>query len=192
MIFRDFNPEIHDVYKVAELIYDVDFRTFDMLFKDSSKAVLTIANDLKKHEPTDTFKVILNDDGEIIGMLMVYASKKPPLDIRIKSLKLIIVDILDYFVLCDVKKDDLYLAEIAIDDSQRGQGLGGKVINDVIEYAKSKNFNRVLIDADFRNVGARKLYERIGFKEFNKKRIKIGSFERGMYNMELILPQTPI
>ena len=29
LIFRDFNPEIHDVYKVAELIYDVDYRTFD-------------------------------------------------------------------------------------------------------------------------------------------------------------------
>ena len=31
------------------------------------------------------------------------------------------------------------------------------------------------------------LYERIGFKEFNKKRVKIGSFERGMHNMELKL-----
>ncbi len=31
------------------------------------------------------------------------------------------------------------------------------------------------------------LEERIGFKEFNKKRVKIGSFERGMHNMELKL-----
>ena len=186
MHYENFNPQIHDTLKVAKLVYDVDFRTFDMLFKDSSKAVSTIANDLKKHEPTGTFKVILNDDDEIIGMLMAYVSNKP-LDIRFKSLKLIIVDILDYFVLCDVKKDDLYLAEIAIDDSQRGQGLGGKVISDVIEYAKSKNLKRVTLDADFRNVGARKLYERIGFKEFNKKRVKIGSFERGMHNMEFNL-----
>ena len=117
---------------------------------------------------------------------MAYISDKP-LDIRIKSLRLIIVDIIDYFVLCDVKKGDLYLAEIAIDDSLRGQGVGRKVIGDVIEYAQSKNLKRVTLDADFRNVGARRLYERIGFKEFNKKRVKIGSFERGMHNMELIL-----
>ena len=81
----------------------------------------------------------------------------------------------------------MYLAEIAIDESQRGQGLGRKVVCDVIKYAKSKNFKRVIIDADFRNKGAKKLYESIGFKEFNKKRVKIASFERGMYNMEFNL-----
>ena len=184
--YVNFDPKIHDIRKVAKLVYDVDFRTFDMLFRDSEKAISTIANDLKKHEPTGTFKVILNDNDEVIVVLMAYISDKP-LDIRIKSLRLIIVDILDYFVLCDVKKGDLYLAEIAIDDSLRGQGVGRKVIGDVIEYAKSKNLKRVTLDADFRNVGARRLYERIGFKEFNKKRVKIGSFERGMHNMELIL-----
>ena len=184
--YENFNPQIHDTYKVAKLVYDVDFRTFDLLFKNKDKAISTIENDLKKHEPEGTFKVILNDDNEIIGMLMAYVSEKP-YDFRIKSLKLIVVDILDYFVLWDIEKDDLYVAEIAIDDSLRGQGLGRQVLLDVIDYAKSKNLNRVILDADFRNVGAKKLYERIGFKEFNKKRLKIGSFERGMHNMELIL-----
>ena len=184
--YENFNPQIHDTYKVAKLVYDVDFRTFDLLFKNEGKAISTIENDLKKHKPESTFKVILNDDDEIIGMLMAYISEMP-YDFRIKSLKLIIVDILDYFVLCDIKKDDLYVAEIAIDDSLRGQGLGKQVLLDVIEYAKAKNLNRVILDADFRNVGAKKLYERIGFKEFNKKRLKFGSFERGMHNMELIL-----
>lgn len=186
MIYENFNPEIHDTYKVAKLVYDVDFRTFDMLFSTPEKAISTIRNDLKKHEVTPTFKVILNDDGEIIGMLMAYISNMP-FDLRIKSLKLIIVDILDYFVLCDIKKDDLYVAEIAIDDSMRGHGLGRQVLYDVIEYAKSKNLNRVILDADFRNTGAKRLYEKLGFKEFNRKRLKIGGFERGMHNMELIL-----
>ena len=65
--------------------------------------------------------------------------------------------------------------------------MGEQVLNEVIDYARSKKLNRVILDADFRNVGAKKLYERIGFKVFNKKRVKIGSFERGMQNMELIL-----
>ena len=65
--------------------------------------------------------------------------------------------------------------------------IGRQVVLDVIDCAKAKNLNRVILDADFRNIGARKLYERIGFKEFNKKSLKIGSFERGMHNMELIL-----
>lgn len=186
MRYENFNPKVHDTYKVAKLVYDVDFRTFDLLFKNEDKAISTIERDLRKHEPEGTFKVILDNNDEIIGMLMAYISEMP-YDFRLKSLKLIIVDILDHFVLCDIEKDDLYVAEIAIDDSLRGQGLGKQVLLDVIDYAKSKNLNRVILDADFRNIGARKLYERIGFKEFNKKSLKIGSFERGMHNMELIL-----
>lgn len=186
MRYENFDPKVHDTYKVAKLVYDVDFRTFDLLFKNEDKAISTIERDLRKHEPEGTFKVILDNNDEIIGMLMAYISEMP-YEFRLKSLKLIIVDILDHFVLCDIEKDDLYVAEIAIDDSLRGQGLGKQVLLDVIDYAKSKNLNRVILDADFRNIGARKLYERVGFKEFNKKSLKIGSFERGMHNMELIL-----
>lgn len=186
MKYVTFNPKIHDVYKVAKLFYDVDFRTFDMLFKSPQKAIDCIANDFKKEKTDDLFNVILDDDNEIIGLLMLYTSETSH-ELYFKSLKLVIVDILDHFVLCDINDDDLYLAQIAIDSSLRGQGLGKKVILDVIEYAKSKNYRRVTIDADFRNEGARRLYERLGFKEFNTKRVKILGFERGMHNMELIL-----
>lgn len=186
MKYENFNPEIHDCKKIARYIYDVDFRTFDMLFKDMDSAVETIQKDLKKHEVSPNLKVIFDDDGQTVGMLMAYVSKMP-LDIRLKSLRLIVVDILDYFVLCDIEPDDLYVAEIAIDESLRGRGLGREVLNDAIGYAKSKNLKRVILDADFRNTGAKRLYESIGFKVFNKKRVKIAGFVRGMYNMELVL-----
>lgn len=110
-----------------------------------------------------------------------------PTHFTFKSLRLLIVDILDYFVLCDVGPGDLYIADLAIDDSLRGQGIGRKVLGDVIEYARQENLNRVILDADFRNEGAKKLYEKVGFKEFNKKRLKFLNFERGMHNMEFIL-----
>ncbi len=186
LIYEDFNPNTHDVFKVAKLVYDVDYRTFDMLFKSPDKAVNTIANDLKKENIGYIFKVILDENSDIIGILKIYTSSSSH-KFYLKSLKLFIVDVLDHFVLCDIEDDDLYLAEIAIDERLRGHGLGRKVVLDVVDYAKSKGYKRVIIDADFRNTGAKALYERIGFKEFNKKRVKIGSFERGMTNMELIL-----
>lgn len=186
MIYETFDSKKHDVSHVAKLVYDVDYRTFDMLFKSDSQAIDAISRHLLKKKMNENFKVILDDDRNIIGYVSVYLSDDEH-DFHLKSPKLFIVDILDHFVLCDIEKDDLYLAEIAIDESQRGQGLGRKVVCDVIKYAKSKNFKRVIIDADFRNKGAKKLYESIGFKEFNKKRVKIASFERGMYNMEFNL-----
>ena len=186
MIYETFNPEIHDVRHVARLVYDVDYRTFDMFFKSDEHAIDAISKHLLKKKSNKYFKVILDDNHDIIGYVSIYLHDDEH-DFHLKSPKLFLVDILDHFVLCDIEKNDLYLAEVAIDESQRGKGLGRKVVCDVIRYAKSKNYDRVILDADFRNKGARKLYESIGFKEFNKKRVKIASFERGMYNMEFNL-----
>lgn len=186
MIYETFNPEIHDVLHVAKLVYDVDYRTFDLFFKSDKSAISAISKYLTKKEINDYFKVILDDDKNIIGYVSIYLHDDSH-KFYLKSLRLYLVDILDHFVLCDIEKDDLYLAEIAIDESQRGKGLGRKVVRDVIDYAKSKNYKRVILDADFRNEGARRLYESLGFKEFNQKRVKIASFERGMHNMEFNL-----
>ena len=48
MIYETFDASKHDTRKVAKLIYDVDFRTFDLLFKNSDKAISTIEKQLKK------------------------------------------------------------------------------------------------------------------------------------------------
>ena len=186
LIYETFNPEIHDVCHVAKLVYDVDYRTFDLFFKSDKKAIESISKYLLKKEINKNFKVILDDDHNIIGYVSIYLHDDSH-KFHLKSLRLFLVDILDYFVLCDIEENDLYLAEVAIDESQRGKGLGRKVLQDVIDYAKSKNYSRVILDADFRNEGAKRLYESIGFKQYNKKRVKIGSFERGMYNMEFNL-----
>ncbi len=186
LIYETFNPNIHDVRHVARLVYDVDFRTFDMFFKSDEKAIDAISKYLSKKNINPYFKVILDENKNIIGYVSIYLHDDDHKFI-FKSLRLYLVDILDHFVLCDIGKDDLYLAEIAIDESQRGKGLGRKVVSDVIDYARSKNYSRVILDADFRNTGAKKLYESLGFREFNKKRVKIASFERGMHNMEFIL-----
>jgi ribosomal protein S18 acetylase RimI-like enzyme len=186
LIYETFDPEIHDVRHVARLVYDVDYRTFDMFFKSDEDAVDAISRHLMKKKRNDYYKVILDDDGNIIGYVSIYLHDDGH-DFHWKSPKLFLVDILDHFVLCDINEGDLYLAEVAIDESQRGRGLGRKVVCDVIEYAKSKNFKRVILDADFRNDGAKRLYESIGFRKFNKKSLKIATFERGMYNMEFNL-----
>ena len=185
MRYETFNPEVHDVERVARLVYDVDFRTFDMLFKSPEKAVKIISKSLE-NENLETFMVILDDDGNMIGILIYYIDRFPH-HFNFRSLRLLIVDILDYFVLCDVGPGDLYVAELAIDGSLRGQGLGKKVLSEVIDYAMHENLNRVILDADFRNEGAKRLYEKMGFREFNKKRVKFLSFERGMYNMQYCL-----
>ena len=179
MEYENFDSKIHDVNKIAKLQYDVDFRTYDKLFDSKEKAIKALAKNLEKDECTK----VIYDNGNIIGILVAYTHDKKP-KIYFNSLKLLFVEILDYFVICDIKKDDVYIAEIAIDENQRSNGYGTKVIKDVIDYAQKKGYKRVILDADFRNPKAKALYERLGFEVYNKKSF----LKRGMYNMEFKLP----
>ena len=105
MIYETFDSKKHDVSHVAKLVYDVDYRTFDMLFKSDSQAIDAISRHLLKKKMNENFKVILDDDRNIIGYVSVYLSDDEH-DFHLKSPKLFIVDILDHFVLCDIEKDD--------------------------------------------------------------------------------------
>ena len=138
-----------------------------------------------------------DDEENIIGIISLVKGKKGSLlkDILVTlknlnlldSLRFSFIYILDYFVLAKTLPDDIYLAEIAIDKSQRGKGMGTEILNIIIEAARKKRFKRVVLDAEFNNKGAIKLYKSLGFEIFDKKSIKLFKKERGMYNMEYVL-----
>ncbi|WP_409200372.1 GNAT family N-acetyltransferase [Methanobrevibacter sp. DSM 116169] len=197
MIYEDFNPKYHDTFKIAKLKYDVDFRTYEMFFNDKNKAILAIKYSLEITDPSDYFKmkIVLDDESKEILAFLSYYSKNKNTFIKdtitlfqnlkfIDALKLFLIDLLDYFVLADFTDNDIYLAELAVDSSKRGQGIGAKILNHCIESFKNKGYKKLILDVDFRNDKAKTLYEKLGFKEFNKKRLKFLNFERGMYNME--------
>ncbi len=178
MEYVTFDPQIHDVKKIATLKYNVDFRTYDKLFDSKEKAIAALEKYIKKD---DSIKVIY-DNETIIGMLVAYTRDKQP-KTHFNSFKLLIVSIWDHFVICNIEKDDVYIAELAIDVNQRSKGYGTQVIKDIIDYAQKNGYKRVILDADFTNTKAKALYERLGFKVYNEKSF----LKRGMYNMELKL-----
>lgn len=209
LIFRDFDPEIHDVYKVAELIYDVDYRTFQHVFKSKEEGVEAIKNRLihidfsqdSECDENDLFYVFFDDEDveekEIIGMFnggkgvqhsLLGDIKKQfkTLNFR-EALGLSKVSFMDYFVLVDVEDDDFYICELAICSNQRGKGYGTEALDQLIQLAKDLDCKRVVLDADFRNGGAFNLYSSKGFKVFKRKSFGFPGKKRGMRNMELLL-----
>ena len=230
MIFEEFNPNIHDHHKVAELMYSVDFRTYLEVFKTKENAIiafedLLLIEEEHKNSKLTNFKMYVimentdfeevntdfeevnyinvenysidNSINNIIGILEIVEGKKASLfsdmlylfrKMKLSyALKFAYIFFLDSLVLSNFNEDDLYLAEVAIDEPQRGKGLGTKIIKKVIEKAKKKGFKRVVLDSDLRNTGATKLYESIGFKKIDEKSPKFFKKERGMNNMEYIL-----
>ena len=208
LIFRDFNPEIHDIYKVAELIYDVDYRTFAHVFNSRQEGIEAIKNRLTFDFSTDAeedenqlFYVFFDDEDkeekEIIGMFNggkgVQHSFFKDIINQFKNLKfhealgLSKVSFMDNFVLVDVEEDDFYICELAICSDKRGKGYGKEALDQLIQLAKELDCKRVVLDADFRNDGAYRLYSSKGFKVFNRKSFGFPGKKRGMRNMELIL-----
>ncbi len=175
MRYETFDPKIHDVNKIATLQYNVDFRTYDKLFNSKERAIERIGKTLKKDE---SIKVIYDND-TIIGLIITCTYDRKPKS-RFNSLRLLLVSILDHFVICEIEKDDFYIAEIAIDEKQRSEGYGTKVIKNVISCAKKNGYKRVILDVDFRNRRSKALYEKLGFKVYDTKIF----MKRGMYNME--------
>jgi ribosomal protein S18 acetylase RimI-like enzyme len=142
-------------------------------------------------------KNISEDSNDILGIVQIVKSKKNSFfgDVitALRNLefpdavRFSVMYFLDYFVLAKIEPDDLYIAELAIAEDQRGNGLGTNVLNHVLEKAKDKNFKRAVLDADLTNDGAIKLYKSLGFKIFDRKSLKFFNKERGMYNMEYLL-----
>ena len=124
LIFREFNPEIHDVYKVAELVYDVDERTFANIFSSREEGIEAIKERLLydfslEGDENELYYVFFDDDDveeeNIIGMFNGgkgvthnYFRYSLSLFHHMKFSQawgLAKVNFLDSFVLVDVEKD---------------------------------------------------------------------------------------
>ena len=55
--------------------------------------------------------------------------------------------------------DDLY-----IDDKYQGRGYGRKTMREIEDYARRNNFKRLQFQSEETNPGAKKFYEKIGYK----------------------------
>lgn len=65
-------------------------------------------------------------------------------------------------ILTDVKT--LYIDDLCVDESLRGQGVGRQLYDYVIAYAKTQNFYNVTLNVWSCNEGAMRFYEKCGLK----------------------------
>jgi ribosomal protein S18 acetylase RimI-like enzyme len=206
LIITALNLKKHDIKKIAELIYLVDHDTYLDVFKHKDKAISAIEELLKIKANIDGNKddedinndtnseYVLLKGNEIKGYLQIskgkshnyfneilFLLKKLPLSIAYGFIK---IKLLDSFVLSKIKEDDFYLAELAIIPNEQNKGFGTFLLNETLKMAKEENFKRVVLDVKISNKNARKLYEKLGFKIFNKRTGRLFNKNRGMYNME--------
>ncbi|MGZ7069729.1 MAG: GNAT family N-acetyltransferase [Methanobacterium sp.] len=185
----------HNLKKVAELIYETDAVILNFYFNNQQNAAKRIeklveaGNNSLGHEYV---YIATDSDNHILGVLVAYTGNETHLisDLKAYFKNLNLLDALKFVFLeitdgtgADIDKDDYYLSDLAVDERCRGKGIGSFILGKSLELARIKGCKRIVLDVDFENEGALRLYKRFGFKIFNKKS-KWFNKEKGVYNME--------
>jgi ribosomal protein S18 acetylase RimI-like enzyme len=63
---------------------------------------------------------------------------------------------------------DCWLEDLYVAQASRGRGLGGALVTEAIERARSRGCRRIELDTNERNEAALALYERLGFSTQSK------------------------
>lgn len=85
--------------------------------------------------------LVAHDAGQIIGMINLLYSISTALGARVATLE-----------------------DMVISDTHRGKGVGSKLLEYALEFAKSQNCQRITLLTDADNFGAHRFYTRHGFE----------------------------
>jgi GNAT superfamily N-acetyltransferase len=138
-----------------------------------------------KEKAVEVYKKSLNADrifyavmeNKVVGLAGLHYENKNFIDVEYRSLRKHFNPFRSYFIYSiyklispKIKEDVLRIDSLAVKESVRGLGIGSQLIDKVFQFAKSKGFNEVILEVVDTNPKAKKLYEKIGFKE--KKLVK--------------------
>ena len=173
------DPDRHNLYKVAELIYETDAKTLNSYFKDKEnsakrlKKLLQVGSNSWGHEHV---YIVTDDNKQIYGVLVAYRGDEISTLKDIKSyfrylnfgdaLGFILLDIGYLWDGASIDNDDLYISDIAVNEKCRGRGIGTFILKKSLQLAKDKKCKRVVLDVDPENDIALRLYEKMGFEIF--------------------------
>jgi ribosomal protein S18 acetylase RimI-like enzyme len=72
-----------------------------------------------------------------------------------------------------------YLEDLIVAEQQRGRGIGGAIMETAEKMAQERGLVRVTLGVGVENEGARRLYERLGYKDAGLETVEDrGSFQR--------------
>lgn len=169
--------------QLARLVYETD-NIISYLFGSPKVALLKIKALIERDDNVFSHKNILvyEDESQTIkGILLFYAPQQKnknrenvaysqvfsPLEL----LKLWFKSIFLKSIENKSEVDGLYIQNISVEASARGEGIGTKLINHTEEWASKQGFNSLWLDVAFDNPKAKRLYEKQGFFEVSKHHI---------------------
>lgn len=87
-----------------------------------------------------------------------------------------------------VPDDTYFISDISVLPDYRNRGIGSRLVENAVRDAVSKGCTRVVLDVYYPNAGAKRLYERLGFREYSRHTGLYRGRTNGFYHMEKLLP----
>lgn len=174
MEIRKFDPETHDVTRVAELIVsaqtdgDSDPRRSRSMVIDLIKA----GNNFLGHE-----NILVSCSGNnITGLAIGYrgSGKDELLTLLRLLVSLRLSEFVSYLTLTarllhgnftpDIGDDEFYISALAVDEMHRRKGIGSLLLGHSLERARSQSCRNVVLEVEGGNEPAIGLYRKFGFR----------------------------
>jgi len=151
---------------VVRIFYDAFERKITAFIKSKEKAISIYEKSL------NTDRIILAvEDKKITGMAGLHYDDRNFTDIKYGMLKRYYSPLKSFFMYWGlrlmtpkIKEGTVRIDSLAVDKSYRGKGIGTKLIEAVIEFARQNGYSQVLLEVVDTNPKAKVLYERMGFK----------------------------
>lgn len=153
---------------VAKIFYDAFGDKFNIIFGNETNAIALIAECLD-----DEKTIVALKDGVAVGFSGLQYSGKSFIDpnmrqvVRAFGLSSFRVAVIGLFFLFKRTGggNELLLESLAVSANERNQGIGRKLLQFTIDYARAKKFPKLKLEVIETNKNARRLYEKIGFVE---------------------------
>ncbi|MCK4560516.1 MAG: GNAT family N-acetyltransferase [Calditrichia bacterium] len=152
--------------QAAKLLYESFYIKMRVLIKEKDKA-LRLIRAATNYE--SGFYVIL--DNKLVGITGIQNKGNKYFNVKFSDLlkEFSFFTALPKFIRFKLesisfpKDNELEIVALSVQKDMRGKNIGTSIINEIIKYAKEKEFNRLSLTVVDTNQDAKKLYERIGF-----------------------------
>ena len=172
--------------RVARVLYEAFENKFKNIFGSEEQSTHIIA----KHLRSDRTVVAVHE-GAVVGVGGLRFERKGFLDISLLQVLgelgfgVFRVMFLGWIFYGKVEEKELLLETLAVERNMRGRGIGSHLINFIIDFARSRGYERVKLSVIDTNEKARRLFERTGFIEAKDHKIifpwsKIFGFNRAI------------
>ncbi len=175
-----------DAEDFANLIISTDPFFFPALFGKNYKSMLKgmFTHHLNLFSYQHSY--FAESKGKILGMILGYDNHSKKTENWRTGLLMLKYLGLDFFkgisvfimfnnVMESVCPGEFYISNLAVYPEYRGMGIGTYLITEIENYAKAKGIINTVLEVDVTNIGAFRLYERLGYEKKKEFSIRLKS-----------------